>query len=92
LAHGHHYVDPERQASMVEFHVDDHHSFQDTMNAPTRFGGNLSIQQPAVKKTIICFGQDEAIMKQYCFTTKAWTVPSGQKAIVPKYEGMGLMI
>jgi hypothetical protein len=31
-------------------------------------------------------------MKQYCFTTKAWTAPSGQKAIVPKDKGMGVMI
>jgi hypothetical protein len=31
-------------------------------------------------------------MKQYCFTTKAWTAPSGQKAIVPKDEGTGMMI
>jgi hypothetical protein len=40
LAHGRHYLDPEMQASMVEFHVDDHHSFQDRMNVTTRFGGN----------------------------------------------------
>jgi hypothetical protein len=73
---------------MVEFHVDDHHSFQDKMNSTTRFGGNPSIQKPIDKKNIICFGQDEAIMKQCCFTTKAWTAPSGQKAIVPKDEGM----
>jgi hypothetical protein len=92
LAHGHHYVDPEMQTSMVEFYVDDHHSFQEKMNATTRFGGNLSVRKPADKKPIICFGQDKAIMKQYCFTTKAWTAPSGQKALVPKDEGMGLMI
>jgi hypothetical protein len=27
LAHGYHYVDPETQAAMVEFHADNHHSF-----------------------------------------------------------------
>jgi hypothetical protein len=31
-------------------------------------------------------------MKQYCFTTKTWMAPSGQEAIVPKDEGMGVMI
>jgi hypothetical protein len=92
LAHGYQYVDPKTKVMMVEFHVDDHHSFQDKMNSTTRFGGNPSIQKPIDKKNIICFGQDEAIMKQYCFTTKAWTAPSGQKAIVPKDEGVGVMI
>ncbi len=92
LAHGYHYVDPESQVRMVELHVDDHHAFQDKMNLTSRFGGKLSVQKQAEEKPIICFGQDEAIMKQYCFTTKAWTAPTGQKAIVPKDEGMGVMI
>jgi hypothetical protein len=92
LAYGYHFVDPETQVKMVEYHVDDHHGFQDKMNAMTRFGGNLSVRKPQDRKPIIGFGQDEAIMKQYCFTTKAWTAPSGQKAIVPKDEGMGVMI
>jgi hypothetical protein len=71
LAHAYHYVDPESQVRMAELHVDNHHAFQDKMNSTTKFGGNLSIQRPARKKPIICFRQDEAIMKQYCFTTKA---------------------
>jgi hypothetical protein len=90
--HGYHYVDPEMQVTMVEFHIDDHHSFQDKMNSTTRFGGNLSIGKPADKNPIVCFGQDEAIMKQCYSTTKAWTTPSGQKAIIPKDEGMGVII
>ena len=84
LVYGYSYVDPITQLKMVEYHVDDHHGFQDKMNATTRFGGNLSVRKPRERKPIIGFGQDEAIMKQYCFTTKAWTVQSGQKAIVPK--------
>jgi hypothetical protein len=53
LAHGYHYVDPDMQVTMVEFHSEDHHPFQDKMNATTRFGGNLSIQKPADKKPIV---------------------------------------
>ena len=92
LACGYSYVDPITQLKMVEFHVDDHRGFQDKMNATTRFGGNLSVCKPRDRKSIIGFGQDKAIMKQCCFTTKAWTAPSGQKAIVPKDEGLGMMI
>jgi hypothetical protein len=92
LSHGYHCVDAETEVEMVEFHVDDHHGFQDKMNSTTRSGGNLSVRKPPDKKPIIGFGQDEAIMKQHCFTTKAWTAPSGQKAIIQKDEGMGVMI
>jgi hypothetical protein len=56
------------------------------------YGGNLSIQLPEGRKPLICFGQDEAIMKQDCFTSNSWTAPTGQKAIIPKYDGMGVMI
>jgi hypothetical protein len=42
MPHGHHYIDPMTQLKMVELHVNDHHSFQDTMNTTTTFGGNLS--------------------------------------------------
>ena len=92
LAYGHRYKDPISDVAMVEFHVDDHHSFQDNMNSSTPFGGNLSVRRPREKKPVVCFGQDEVILKQYCFTTKAWTSPTGQKAIIPKDEGMGVMI
>jgi hypothetical protein len=92
MPHGHHYVYPTTQLKMVELHVNDHHSSQDTMNTTTTFGGNLSVRFPEGRKPLICFGQDEAIMKQYCFTSKTWTASSGQKAIIPKDEGMGVMI
>jgi hypothetical protein len=64
------------------------------MNSTTSFlGGNLSVRKPEDRKSIIGFGQDEAVMKQHCFATEAWTAPSGhQKAIAPKDEGMGVMI
>jgi hypothetical protein len=31
-------------------------------------------------------------MKQNCFTSKSWTAPTGQKAIILKDKGMGVMI
>jgi hypothetical protein len=92
MPHGHHYIDLTTKLKMVELHVDDHHSFQDRMNTTTTYGGNLSIRLPEGRKPLICFGQDEAIMKQYCFTSKSWMAPTGQKAIIPKDDGMGVMI
>jgi hypothetical protein len=76
---------------MVEFHVDQHPSFQDSM-ATTLYGGNLSVRSPANLKPLICFGQDECIFKQLTFTPKAWTAPDGQKTMIPKDEGFGVMI
>jgi hypothetical protein len=83
---GYRYQNCEKK-DMVEFHVDQHPSFQDTM-ATTLYGGNLSVRSPENLKPLICFGQDECIFKQFTFTPKAWTVPDGQKAMIPKDEGL----
>jgi hypothetical protein len=82
--------DPENK-DMVEFHVDQHPSFQDGVST-TKCGGNLSIRMPAHVKPLICFGQDQCIFKQFTFTPKAWTAPDGQKAMIPKVEGLGVMM
>jgi hypothetical protein len=46
---------------------------------------------PPNNEPLICFGQDECIFKQYLFTGKAWTMPDGQKPIIPKDEGLGVI-
>jgi len=76
----------------VEFHIDDHPSFQKKMNSTTEFGGNLSVFKPPGSKPLIGFGQDESILKQYAFTTKAWTAPDGTRGLIPKDEGTSVMI
>ena len=58
----------------------------------TIFGGNLSVWMPPNTRPLIGFGQDECIFKQYLFTNKAWTTPDGQKPVIPKDEGLGVMI
>ena len=88
---GHRYVHPTTGEDWVEFHVDDSPGFQD-MVAKTEFGGNLSVRMPLGTKPLICFGQDECIFKQFLFTAKSWTLPDGQKAVIPKDEGHGVMI
>jgi hypothetical protein len=47
---------------------------------------------PQNTKPVICFGQDECIFKQFIFTGKAWISPDGQKPVIPKDEGLGVMI
>jgi hypothetical protein len=37
-------------------------------------------------------GQDEAIFKQFLFLSKMWTGPNGERPLVPKDEGAGIMI
>jgi hypothetical protein len=89
---GHRYADATTNTPMIEYHVDDHPHLQKMMNESTLFGGNLSVRKPADAKPLVSFGQDEAIFKQYSFTPKAWTSPDGEKPIIPKDEGLGVMI
>ena len=74
-----------------EFHVDDCQEFQDNCER-VQFGGYLSVRKPKNKKKLMIIGQDEVIMKQFIFSTLAWTLPDGSRPLIPKDEGMGLMI
>ena len=76
---------------MVEFHVDHHPDFQD-LAEELPFGGDLSVRKPPNLKPAIVFGQDECIFKQYAFTPKAWSTPDGQTPVIPKDDGLGVMI
>ena len=92
IGNGHHYTDPTSNVPMVELHVDSHPTFHERMNATTQFGGNLSVRMPPNTLPLICFGQDECIFKQFLFTGKAWSAPDGTKPVIPKDEGLGVMI
>jgi hypothetical protein len=54
----------------------------------TRFGGHLSVRIE-MDTTLIIFGHDESIFKQY---HTAWVAPDGTTVLVPKDDGQGLMI
>jgi hypothetical protein len=56
------------------------------------YGGNLSVRRPVDSKPLLIFGQDESIFNQFSFGSKQWVGPSGQRSILPKSTGMGLMI
>jgi hypothetical protein len=38
------------------------------------------------------FRQDECVVKQYFFTQKSWNGPNGETALIPKDDGLGVMI
>ena len=78
--------------TMFEFHVDDHSSFPDRVQHHPEFGGDLSVRRNKSKKPLIMFGQDECIFKQYLFGNKQWFLPDGTTALLPKDEGMGIMM
>jgi hypothetical protein len=41
---------------------------------------------------LVIFGHDEHIFKQYHMTNKSWVAPNGERVLVPKDDGQGLMI
>jgi hypothetical protein len=72
---------------MLEYHVDASDKFP-----PIPMGGNLSVRKPANAPTVMFIGQDEAIFKQFLFLSKMWTGPNGERPLLPKDEGAGVMI
>ena len=89
---GYHYNDATTGDEMVEFHVDVLDDFQRRMNGMTNFGGRLSVRKDPDKKPLIQIGQDECIVKQFIFRHKQWVGPNGERPLLPKDEGQGVML
>jgi hypothetical protein len=47
---------------------------------------------PEAANPLVIFGHDECIFKQYLIPSKQWYRPKREKYIVPKDDGMGIMI
>ena len=81
---------------MVEFHVDDHDFLHDVAKDMGYgvMGGNLSVRksESSPSKPLMIFGQDESVFNQYLIGNRQWVGPEGQRALLPKTEGMGLML
>jgi hypothetical protein len=77
--------------SMVEYHIDTSYAFEERLMI-LPFGGNLSVRKSIDSKTVIFLGQDDAIFKQFLFLYKMCVGPNGERALLPKDEGTGLMI
>lgn len=74
----------------IEFHIDNHWLFRERMK-DVRFGGKISVLLN-INVPLICFGQDKCIFCQFIFSNCAWVTPDGIHPLVPKDEGMGLMV
>jgi hypothetical protein len=88
---GYHYIDPLTNANMVKFHVETSEVLF-KLSDVGEFRGNLLVRFPAGCKSQIVFGHDESIFKQFLMPKKAWTGPNGESNIVPKDDGLGVMI
>ena len=89
ISSGHKYWNRVTNEWWMEFHVDDY-NFVNCDVSP--YGGNLSVRMPEGRKPIIIFGQDESIFNQFSHRGRQWTGPTGQRSIMPKSSGVGLMI
>ena len=92
---GYQYVCPVNDTEMVEYHVDAIPSdtrIDNQILALEAYGGNLSVRRDSNKPIVMYIGQDEAIFKQFSFLSKMWTGPKGERALLPKDEGAGVMI
>ena len=59
-----------------------------------RFGGCLSVWkvEQINDLTLVIFGHDECICKQYDMMNKSWVAPDVERVLVPKDDGQGVMI
>ena len=53
---------------------------------------SVSVRIEPGSKPVIIFGQDESVFSQFSFNGKQWVSPDGKRAILPKSNGMGIMI
>ena len=93
LSRGYQFIDPNTGIVMLEFHVDDHRCLQ--MYACEHcgeFGGKVSVRRPPNSRPVIIFGQDEFVFSQLSFNGMQWVGPSGKRSILPKNDGMGVMV
>ena len=83
----------EYENEMLEFHVDDHDCLQEyATHLWPEFGGTLSVRHPENSRPLIIFGQDESVFSQFSFNGTQWVGPSGKRSILPKNDGIGVMV
>jgi hypothetical protein len=90
IKRAHEYLD-EDGITKYEYHVDDYPSVSNVV-VDNPFGGYLSIRKDSDKKPLIIFGQDECIFKQNITHNSTWVGPNGERPMVPKDDGQGLMV
>ena len=83
----------EDNIEMVEFHVDNQDFLHDVANEMGygAMGGNLSVRKPS-NKPLMILGQDNSIFNQYLLGNRQWVGPDAQRALLPKTDGLSLML
>ena len=89
---GHRYTHSVTNDEWIEFHVDDINMKLSGDNHARPFGGNVSVRCPIGSKPLIIFGQDKSIFNQFSHSGKQWLGALGQRSIMPKSAGMGIML
>jgi len=84
-------MEDNQPVQMYELHVD-FDGLQDIANVRYELGGILSNQSDPNKKPIIMFGKDECIFQKYLSKGKQWCGPNGERALMPKTDGYGIMV
>ena len=88
---GYSYIHPDTDDPWIEFHVDNT-SMTIIGDNVGPFGGNVSVRCPAGSRPLIIFGRDESIFNQFSHSGRQWLGPLGQRSIMPKSAGMGIML
>jgi hypothetical protein len=88
---GHRYTHPVTNDAWIKFHVDDI-NMKLSGNSVGPFGGNVSVRCPIGTRPLIIFSQDESIFNQFAHNAKPCLGPLGQRSIMWKSAGMGLML
>jgi hypothetical protein len=88
---GYSYIHPVTEDPWIECHVDET-SMTVIGDNVGPFGGNVSVRCPAGSRPLIIFGQDESIFNQFSHSGRQWLGPLGQRSIMPKSAGMGIML
>ena len=81
--------------NMYELHVDTCSFIQsigESHPVTGKWGGRVSVRSNTNMKPIMIIGQDESVFHQYSLVTKQWVGADGQRALLPKSEGAGIMI
>ena len=92
--HSDHEYELEDRTKMHEFHVDSCRFLQDLADKHPqtgKFGGCMSVRANNLKPIMI-LGQDECVFHQFSLVSKQWVGAEGQRALMPKSEGAGLMV
>jgi hypothetical protein len=80
---------------MVEFHVNDHDFLYNVAKEMGcgLMGGDVIVRKlESPSKPLMIFSQDESVFNHYLLGNCQWVGPEGQQVLVPKTNGLGIML